>query len=183
MSKKDMSKKRETEDLESNQRQAIITEALTWLGTPYHSHARVKGAGVDCGLFIAEVFEHCGVIPHVDPGYYSPEWMLHHSEELYQQWVEKFFVKRAGRPPLPGDIIIYKFGLCRSHGAIVIDYPKIIHSYIHRGVIIDTAEASYLIDKEQDLYAAKAWANNPSNKGNKGIKNINANKKRNIKKS
>lgn len=25
-----------------------VTEALTWLGTPYHHQGRIKGVGVDC---------------------------------------------------------------------------------------------------------------------------------------
>ena len=31
----------------------IVSEAREWIGTPYHHHQRVKGAGVDCvGLII-----------------------------------------------------------------------------------------------------------------------------------
>lgn len=32
----------------SEQRAAVAQEALAWLGTPYHHHARIKGVGVDC---------------------------------------------------------------------------------------------------------------------------------------
>ena len=53
---------------EHEQRQAVVAEALTWLGTPYHHRARVKGAGVDCGQLLAAVFEGAGVLRHVDPG-------------------------------------------------------------------------------------------------------------------
>ncbi|MDO6646736.1 hypothetical protein Q4572_23345, partial [Acinetobacter guillouiae] len=38
--------------------------------------------------------------------------------------------------PQPGDIVLYKIGKCVSHGAIVIEWPTIIHSYINLGVII-----------------------------------------------
>jgi cell wall-associated NlpC family hydrolase len=143
---------------EQLERQAIITESLSWLGTPYHACARIKGAGVDCGLFIAEVFERCGIVEHIDPGHYVAEFALHHSDEIYKQWVERYATKitdadHSNYLPLPGDILLYKFGQCRSHGAIVLDYPKIIHAYINRGVTIDTAEASYLIDKECDVYS------------------------------
>ena len=38
--------------------------------------------------------------------------------------------------PQPGDIVLYKIGKCVSHGAIVVEWPTIIHSYIHLGVIL-----------------------------------------------
>lgn len=31
------------------QRAAVVAEARSWIGTPYHNCADVKGAGVDCG--------------------------------------------------------------------------------------------------------------------------------------
>ena len=34
--------------LELAQRLAVVAEAESWLGTPYHHEARIKGHGVDC---------------------------------------------------------------------------------------------------------------------------------------
>ncbi len=48
-------------------RAAVVAEAHRWLRTPYHKHGRVLGAGVDCSMLLAEVFEAAGAIPHVDP--------------------------------------------------------------------------------------------------------------------
>ena len=35
---------------EAETRAAIVAEAMSWIGTPYHSHARIKGVGVDLSL-------------------------------------------------------------------------------------------------------------------------------------
>ena len=121
-------------------RQRIATEAATWLGTPYHHHARVKGVGVDCAQLLAAVFEAVGVIPHLDLGNYATQWHLHHADELFLQWLQ-----RCGASPLPagqapgvGDIGVWRYGRTHSHGGIVVDAgpdPLIVHAYIRRKVI------------------------------------------------
>jgi cell wall-associated NlpC family hydrolase len=36
-------------------RAAVVREAESWIGTPFHHAARVKGAGIDCLMLLAEV--------------------------------------------------------------------------------------------------------------------------------
>ena len=110
------------------QRRAVADEALTWLQTPYHHNARVRGSGADCAQFPAAVYEAAGVIAHVEPEYPS-DWHLHRNEEVYLKWAEtlgatEIPIERAG----PGDFIIWRFGRTFSHGAIFIDPPLIIHA-------------------------------------------------------
>ena len=110
------------------QRRAVVEEALTWLQTPYHHNARVRGSGADCAQFPAAVYEAAGVIPHVEPDYPS-DWHMHRSEEIYLKWAEKLGateipIEQAG----PADFIIWKFGRTFSHGALFVDPPQIIHA-------------------------------------------------------
>ncbi|MDR2561959.1 MAG: hypothetical protein LBC63_09350 [Holophagales bacterium] len=136
---------------------AVIQEALSWLGTPYHHAARVKGAGADCGQFPAAVFEAAGLIPPLDIDYYPCDWHLHRDDERYLSIVERHFskvpidlelTKNGGdlansQLPLPGDIALFRYGRAISHGAIVIDWPIVIHAYIHAGaVVLDDALAN-----------------------------------------
>ena len=120
-------------------RDAVIAEAMTWLRTPYHNNARIKGAGVDCLQLLAAVYEAVGLIEHVDPQY-SPDWHLHHTAELYVDGVLQFADEFEGEDPLPGDVVIWRFGRTFSHGAIVVQWPLIIHAY--RGLAVELAEAS-----------------------------------------
>lgn len=110
------------------QRQAVVAEAKTWLKTPYHHSARIKGAGVDCAQILIAVYSACGIIEAFDPGYYPSDWMLHRSEERYLSWIDKY--AQVTDTPLPGDIVLYRFGRCISHGGIVIEWPTIIHAHM-----------------------------------------------------
>src|SRR5262249_43477037 len=47
-------------------RAAVVAEAESWIGTPFHHAARVKGAGVDCLMLLAEVYERAGIVPHLE---------------------------------------------------------------------------------------------------------------------
>jgi len=140
-------------ELEKQQRQSVVEEAISWIGTPYHNEARVKYGGVDCGLFILEVFERCGLVPHIEIPHYSSSWHLHHSEEQYLGWVSKYSHEVKNRDPLPGDVILYQYGRCISHGAIVIDYPKIIHSYIRLGVVYTDNTQGQLPKRQRAVYS------------------------------
>ncbi len=131
-------------DQETRQRAAILAEARSWLGTPYHHEARVKGAGVDCAQLLYAVYRHAGRIPAFDIPHYPPDWHLHRDTERYLGFVLDHAVEIAG-PPLPGDIAIWKFGRCFSHGAIVLEWPRIIHAYVGRPCEVeDAGRASYL---------------------------------------
>lgn len=114
----------------------VVEESYKWLGTPYHPHARVMGAGVDCAQFLIAVYEGCGILKcsEITPGYYSQEWHLHRSEEVYLEWIRRYCREVPVCSASPGDIAVFQYGRCVSHAAIVTKWPYIIHSYINIGV-------------------------------------------------
>ena len=57
----------------SNFRDEIISEALTWLGTPWRHQACCKGAGVDCLHLIAGVMRSFGCV-EADRFFATPAW-------------------------------------------------------------------------------------------------------------
>lgn len=119
-------------------RVAIVEEAISWIGTPYHHEGRVKGArgGIDCAMLLAEVYARAGMITPVTVPHYPSDWHMHNSEELYLNVVERCGGHKLpeGELPLPGDIVLYKIGHCLSHGGIVIQWPKIVHALINQNV-------------------------------------------------
>ncbi len=123
-----------------------IAAALTWHGTPYHSGARLKGVGVDCGQLLIEAFVGAGVVQNIETGYYPHDWHLHRSEELYLDWVKKYCNIIDGNPQ-PGDIAVFKFGRCVSHAGIVLEWPRIIHAYVGMGVIVSRVDEAILCQK------------------------------------
>lgn len=128
-------------------RQDIVTSARSWVGTPYHHMARVKGAGVDCGQLLIKAFSDAGYAKDFDPGFYTCDWHLHRDENVYLGFVEQYFDRAPDDTelplsqreltyvPLPGDIIMFKVGRCYSHGAIVSEWPNIIHAYLPSAMV------------------------------------------------
>lgn len=114
----------------------MVSEALTWKGTPFVWGQCVKGLGVDCGRFLAGVMNGAGV-KQIDMASFpqlSPQWFLHKSEDAKSPFVEqilRFTVEyqlTPGRVPQPGDIVVAKFGHDYAHSAIVVAWPQVIAS-------------------------------------------------------
>jgi cell wall-associated NlpC family hydrolase len=137
-------------------RAEIIRAAKEWLGTPYHHHARVKKAGADCAMFPLAVYQECGVLPATfQPPEYSMQWHLNRGDELYLQAITPFCIEKQGNP-LPADFVIFKFGRTFSHGAIVVEWPLIIHSYIPHGVLLgDAIRDGELIGREMKFFEVR----------------------------
>ena len=70
---------------ETDARAAVVAEARSWIGTPYHHCADVKGrrGGVDCAMLIVRVYCDLGMVETFDPRPYPPDWMMHRDEERY----------------------------------------------------------------------------------------------------
>lgn len=117
------------------ERERVIAESLTWLRTPFRHASDVKGAGVDCAMMLVRVFVDTGLVPPLDPRPYDEQWMVHRSEEKFLAIVERLLGETDG-PPKPADVIVYKFGRCHAHGAIVLDDTRVIHAFKPQGAVV-----------------------------------------------
>ena len=128
---------------ETEQRRAVAAEALTWLNTPYHHAARIKGVGVDCAMLPAAVYRATGLIPAFEIAHYPPDWHLHRDTERYLEIVTRHATE-VPAPTGPGDFVLYRFGRAFAHGAIVLDWPTVIHAVMRVGVVLDRGDAGRL---------------------------------------
>jgi cell wall-associated NlpC family hydrolase len=128
---------------ETIQRAAVIAEARAWLNTPYHHAAQLKGAGVDCAMLPAAVYRAAGLILDVTVDHYPPDWHLHRDIERYLAVVTSH-AREVAAPTGPGDFVLYRWGRCFAHGAIIVAWPEIIHAVINVGVILDSGDAGRL---------------------------------------
>jgi hypothetical protein len=162
------------------QRAAVVRCAREWLRTPYHHRGRIKGAGVDCAMLLAEVYAEAGLVAALAIPHYPPDWHLHRDAERYLgvlfnhavEYVPDFSrppgipspsrgrVRVGGelptRPILPGNIALRRFGRCFSHGAIVVEWPVVIHACLGRSCVLeDAANAEWLsrIGEGRDAHA------------------------------
>lgn len=147
-------------DIEAKQRGQVVAEARSWLGTPYHNCADVKGAGVDCGMLLVRVFVDAGLVPSFDPRPYPADWHLHRSEEKYLGFV--FDRAHEIEKPQPGDVMMIRIGRCYSHGGIVTgpDPLTIVHAYFQARRVIeeDIARNSRLCAPERKPRFFSFWA-------------------------
>lgn len=136
-------------------REGVIKEAETWLLTPWHHRAMVKGAGVDCALFLYAVYTAVGLVPKFPVESYPPDFMLHRGEEKFLSYVTQYAHEVAD--PLPADLAMYKVGHSFSHGAIVVAWPKIIHAQVDHGVIYDEGDLGRLGAKKRSFWRLNLW--------------------------
>ena len=123
-------------------RVAVVEEAKSWIGTPYHLKGRVKGAGADCFTFPAEVMIACGLFAREDLPPYQQDWFLHSDEEHYLMLLRKHAVEVITSvcwPTLnvePGNVVAVKAFSARkfNHSAIVLAWPRCIHCVKEGGV-------------------------------------------------
>lgn len=133
-------------DTQPDARAAFVSIARSWISTPYVFRARVKGQGSDCSTWLAESLIEAGLATH-ESLYGSlhvnhPDWWLHATDDVYkgtllrhaQQIAET--VARRSTDALPGCILLQKAARSRvyNHGAVVTEWPMIIHC-LREGVV------------------------------------------------
>lgn len=132
------------------ERAKVVEEAKSWLGTPYHPHGRIKGSGVDCAMLPAEVYEAVGLIPRVVPEHYPIDWHMHRNDEKYMDTVTGHAFRTDNL--FPGNFILYKWGRCFAHGAIIVAWPVVIHAFVGQGVVLAHGNDGRLKDREHRIY-------------------------------
>lgn len=116
-------------------RSAIVQEALSWEGTPWHHHQGVKGAGVDCVQFLLKVGQAVGAIPtDIVVENYEPlargSFLVRHLE----CWLTE--VKKPD-VYLPGQVLLMNIGGLETHVGIVCNQVNFVHaSAKHKAVIM-----------------------------------------------
>ena len=127
--------------MSDEQRAEVVAAARSWLRTPYHHAADVKGHGVDCAMLLVRVYCDLGLVETFDPRPYTRDWFLHRGEEKYLGHLTKRTTPI--REPGLGDIAVFKIGRLFAHAGIVsrVDPLAIIHAFApSRFVVEDIVE-------------------------------------------
>ncbi|MHB8520734.1 MAG: C40 family peptidase [Limisphaerales bacterium] len=66
----------------------LVTAARSWLGTPFHAHSAIKGAGVDCVHLAAEIYRAAGIIDNFLPPQYSLDGGQHLDVSVIETYLE-----------------------------------------------------------------------------------------------
>ena len=120
-------------DTVPDRRAAVIAEAQSWIGTPFHHGQMLKAAGCDCLTFIVGVFVSAGIVVRPKIPFYRPDFMMHQAEETYLLGLLEH--GREVKAPQPADVAIFKWGRIYAHAGIVVDWPWMLHAAPAIGVV------------------------------------------------
>jgi len=144
--------------LTNAQRELVTRIALQWVGTPYRPCSSLKGAGVDCGQFLAAVYQEAGLVPKdVElPNNYSVQVWQHKEDTTYLDIVSRFAREIPESEVLPADIVVYKLGKGFAHGAIIVHWDDfIIHALEKDGVTGGHGNNTMLAKRERKFFTLK----------------------------
>ena len=84
---------------------------------------------------------------------------MNREEERLKDWVDRFAVQLpAGWLPQPADLVLYRFGRCYSHTAIVIAWPRVIHAVRQYGQVMQDDGEQYGGARPRLFYEFKGTA-------------------------
>ena len=110
---------------------AVVAEALSWLGTPYRHQGFRKGVGCDCiGLVLGVWRAVYGVEPEL-PGPYAPDWAEAGGEERFLTAVRRHFPEKPADERAAGDLLLFRWRshLPAKHAGIVVGPDRFVHAY------------------------------------------------------
>ena len=118
-------------------RAEVVTIARQWLGTRWLHQGRLKGVGVDCVGFVAEVGRECGLLSVQEAANYKrrPDGSLRSKMDAYLTPIDK-------RDLQPADVVLMAFGGVETHVGMVGDYPaegelSLIHAYVTARKVVE----------------------------------------------
>lgn len=116
-----------------NKQEQIVTQARTWLGTPFHHQARLKGVGCDCLGLVVGVVDELGLkdrngqlLAAYDEIVYSKEPDGAYLTQKLTDLLEEVQAAQAG------DLALFSVRDNPQHLAIITDYEGtlgMIHAY------------------------------------------------------
>ncbi len=117
----------------------VVTEALSWVGTPYRHQGRRKGVGCDClGLVLGVWAAVCGGAPEA-PGDYAPDWA--EAGGRADPMLDAAKLHLTSKPlgeAAPGDVILFRWRphLAVKHAGILVGAHAFAHAYEGHAVTV-----------------------------------------------
>lgn len=123
----------------------IIAPARSWLGTPYHDQASLRGVGCACpGLAPGVWREVVGPEPFPVPSY-SRDWGEIGLREVLAEGARRMMVEIAPADASPGALLLLRMrtGAIAKHVGILTGPASFIHSYERHGVTEETLTSGW----------------------------------------
>jgi hypothetical protein len=145
---------------QEEKRAQIVTEARSWIGTPYHARARTKGAGCECGSLLMGIAVNCGLVKDEALEMFSLDCWAHWTDDKYRLRVMRHArrvldgVAYRTTNILPGCLILTRAAGCKwfNHGAFVTKWPMIVHSVMPHVEEVDSTTHHLWAFKPIEVY-------------------------------
>lgn len=110
-------------------RSALVTEARSWIGTPYLHQASLKNVGCDCLGLVRGVWRACvGDEPEIAPPY-APDWAEASGRETLAEAARRHLVPSDAIKA--GDVLLFRWRAAHiaKHAAIATGDGTMIHAH------------------------------------------------------
>jgi cell wall-associated NlpC family hydrolase len=133
---------------DETRRRALIWEANSWVGTPFHGHAKLKGVGVDCVQLAGAIYIATGFLTEFNPGWYPIDGGNHDESSRVVEWIEqsgKFHrCSPHGAQAMPGDLICIQYARVAHHVGVVVAGEEFVHAMFNHHVMMSSlADSTY----------------------------------------
>jgi len=115
----------------------VIATARSWLGTPYHDQASLRGVGCDCLGLVRGVWRDLyGPEPMPIPPY-SRDWGEAGGREPLADAARRLMLEMQVTNIVPGALILFRMrtGAVAKHCGILSSSDRFIHAYERSGVV------------------------------------------------
>ena len=115
----------------------VVTIARTWLGTPYHHQASVKGVGCDCLGLVRGVYAEAYGRPAEEPPAYTRDLAEACQTETLLEAARRHLIEIDVNDFTAGDVVVFRLrpGAMAKHCGIVSRHrdgfgePRMIHAF------------------------------------------------------
>ena len=139
----------------------VVATARSWLGTPYHDQASLRGVGCDClGLARGVWREVVGDEPFPIPPY-SRDWGETGPREVLAECARRMMVEISPSDASPGALVLFRMAprAIAKHVGILTAADSFIHAYDRLGVIEEALTTAW---SRRIAFAFRFPAPNPS---------------------
>jgi len=107
----------------------ILSEALSWEGTPYRHQASCKGHGCDCLGLVRGVYGAFWPNNATLPAY-SPDWADAGGAETLAEGANRYLVSKRIEDRSPGDVLLFRYRgeFPAKHAGILLTQNQFLHA-------------------------------------------------------
>lgn len=127
---------------DEKRRRALEWEASSWVGTPFHAHAKLKGVGVDCVQLAGRIYIATGFLreDQFNIGWYPIDGGHHDENSRVVEWIEKSGLFARATEPRTGDLLCIKFARVAHHVGVMISERQFVHAYFKHMVVMSNLD-------------------------------------------